>query len=197
MNFKFILSDLDGVIRHYPLERNSKIEKKYNLPEGTILKTAFEKENLNKAVCGKLSDEEWRQTIEIALAKLCDSKTAKLAMEEWNDFSGIIDQENLDFVGDKFTDVPVVVLTNGTTRLKSDLTKLGIENYFFRIFNSADVGYCKPDKKIFEHILVELKCKPNEILFVDDSLSHVESAGTLGLKTHHYKSLSNFKSAFD
>lgn len=197
MKFKYILSDLDGVIRHYPLERNSKIEKKYNLPEGIILKTAFEKENLNKVVCGKTSDEDWRQSIELNLAKISNSETAKLAMQEWNDFSGIVDHRYLDYLKTQFANIPVAVLTNGTSRLKKDLAVLEIENNFYKIFNSADVGYCKPDIKIFEHILTELKCNAEEILFIDDSLSHVESAKSLGFHAHHYKSLNEFKTAFD
>jgi HAD superfamily hydrolase (TIGR01549 family) len=159
MKFKFILSDLDGVIRHYPIERNSKIEKKYNLPEGSILKTAFEKESLNQAVCGKISDDDWRKNIEVSLAKISDAKTAMLAMQEWNDFSGMVDQDYLEYLKTKFANTPVAILTNGTTRLNKDLTKLKLDKYFYTIFNSADIGCCKPDAKIFEYILHKLKCR--------------------------------------
>lgn len=194
MKFKFILSDLDGVIRKFPPERDVSIEKKYNLPPGSIFATAFNKTNLDKAVCGLISDESWRQDIQDNLAKISDAKTAKLAMSEWSDFSGIVDFEYLNCLRSKFGDTPVIVLTNGTTRLKEDLAKLGIEKSFFKIINSADVGVCKPDKKIFEHILSETQCAAAEILFIDDSLSHIESAKELGFATYHYKSLNEFKS---
>lgn len=40
---KYVLSDLDGVIRHFPAERTQLIEKKFGLPEGAIHTAAFER----------------------------------------------------------------------------------------------------------------------------------------------------------
>ena len=197
MKFKFIISDLDGVIRHYPPERNLKIEKKYGLSEGVLLELAFQKDKLLPAICGSMSDEEWRDSIELSLGQLVGPETARLAMQEWNNFSGMIDHEYLDYMNVRFANIPVVILTNGTTRLSQDLKKLGIENHFFRIFNSADIGYCKPDQKIFKHVLQELGCQGHEVLFIDDSLSHVDSAKALGMITHHYQSLNLLKLNFE
>jgi hypothetical protein len=35
--------------------------------------------------------------------------------------------------------------------------------------------------------------KPSEILFIDDSLSHVDAAAELGIITHHYRNLETFQ----
>ncbi len=85
------------------------------------------------------------------------------------------------------------MLSNGTSRLNSDLIKLEIENRFFKIFNSAEIGICKPDKQIYEYAIKNLGCLPSEVLFVDDSLSHIEAASAVGLRTYHYKSLQPFQ----
>jgi len=193
MKIKYLLSDLDGVIRKFPSERDEVIEKKYKLPFGTLFKTAFNKSNLDKVVCGLITDEVWRLEIEKSLAQICGETTAKMAIEEWSSFSGIVDQDYLNFLDQYFPKVPVVILTNGTTRLLSDLIKLGINSRFFKIFNSAEIGFAKPDRNIFEHILQDLSCEPSEILFVDDSLSHIKAAQDLCMRVHHYKSLSEFK----
>ncbi len=66
---KYLLLDLDGVIRHYPIQRNLQIEQKYNLKESTLLSAAFEKQLLSKAVCGLISDEEWRAEIINSISK--------------------------------------------------------------------------------------------------------------------------------
>lgn len=193
MKIKYILSDFDGVIRKFPSERDEAIERKYGLPPGTLFKTAFYKANLDKAVCGNITDEQWRSGIEKSLALLSNETTAKLAIEEWSNFSGVVDNDYLNYLESQFPKVPIVVLTNGTTRLQSDLAKLGIADHFLKIFNSADIGFCKPDKGIFEYVLKNFVCEPSEILFVDDSLSHVKAAQDLGIQAYHYKSLDEFK----
>lgn len=193
MNIKFLLSDLDGVIRMYPPERAASIEQKHGLQAGAIFSNAFEKTLLSQAVCGHITDEVWRSEIAKSLAKVCGGRVASDAIREWSDFSGIVDQRYLDHVESKFSGIPMAVLTNGTSRLKSDLTTLGLQNRFFKIFNSAEIGLCKPDKKIYQHVVSHLGCEPSEILFVDDSLSHVQAASELGMITHHYKSLEDFQ----
>ncbi len=49
MKIKFLLSDLDGVIRMYPPERAAFIEQKYGFQAGAIFSNAFEKALLTKA----------------------------------------------------------------------------------------------------------------------------------------------------
>lgn len=67
-SFKYLLSDLDGIIRHYPSERDREIERKLNLPPKAISSAAFERPLLSKAICGVMSDEELHQSI---LANWC------------------------------------------------------------------------------------------------------------------------------
>lgn len=56
---------------------------------------------------------------------------------------------------------------------------------------SADIGLKKPDPRFFQHILNDLQAKhpgitPQEILFVDDTAEHVQSAKSLGFDARHY-----------
>lgn len=87
----------------------------------------------------------------------------------------------------------IILLTNGTSRLMHDLSNLEIENRFFKIFDSAEVGICKPDTKIFHHVVTRLGCNPSKILFVDDSISNLETARDFGLVTHYNRPYENFK----
>ncbi|MBK7961484.1 MAG: HAD-IA family hydrolase [Bdellovibrionales bacterium] len=96
-----------------------------------------------------------------SLSKSVARKSLRPPFAEWSDFSGIVDQRYLLHVESKFAGIPVAILTNGTSRLKRDLTRLGIENRFFKIFNSADIGICKPDIKIYQHVLKDLGCEPS------------------------------------
>lgn len=189
MKIKYILSDLDGVIRKYPQSRDQHIESKFGLTHGTIYSAAFKNPLLEEAVCGRVKDEAWRSDIKNRIALAYSEAIAHQAVQEWTDFPGLLDNEYLVHIERHFPGIPVAVLTNGTTRLMSDLSALGIQNRFFKIFNSAEIGVCKPNPEIYHHALSELKCQPSDVLFVDDSLSHVQAAHELGFHTHHYTSL--------
>jgi HAD superfamily hydrolase (TIGR01549 family) len=45
-----------------------------------------------------------------------------------------------------------------------------IENYFEKIFTSEEIGFEKPNPRIFEIALKEMRCKPKEVLHVGDSV---------------------------
>ena len=188
-SIRFILSDLDGVIRHFPAERDESIERKFNLPPGTLAAAAFEKGILLPAVTGLNSDEAWRDAIVRSLQKRFSHDIARVAVQEWSAFPGEVDWHYLQWLRLEFVEIPICILTNGTSRLLRDLDYLGLQGEFFRIFNSSEIGYCKPDARIYQHVIKELDCQPDEILYIDDSLSHVQAAQGLRMRALHYRSL--------
>jgi putative hydrolase of the HAD superfamily len=62
---------------------------------------------------------------------------------------------------------------------------------FFRLFHgiviSGEINLMKPDKAIFEHLIARFAIDPAKSIFIDDSCANVESAASLGFKTHHFK----------
>ncbi len=64
----------------------------------------------------------------------------------------------------------------------------GVQNlsvFFEREYYSHLIHMRKPDAEVFELILNENKLKPEETLFIDDSIQHVEGAKQLGIKAYH------------
>ncbi|MBL7111018.1 MAG: HAD family phosphatase [Bacteroidales bacterium] len=64
----------------------------------------------------------------------------------------------------------------------------GIKNLteiFEKVYYSHDLHMRKPDAEIFEFVLNDSKLIPEETLFVDDTLVHIETASSLGIKTYH------------
>lgn len=59
----------------------------------------------------------------------------------------------------------------------------GIGDVLDRVFYSQDVGLRKPNQDIFEHVLRELNWRPEETLFVEDSIQHIRTAEALGIRT--------------
>ncbi len=58
----------------------------------------------------------------------------------------------------------------------------GIYDLFPIVILSHEVGYRKPDAKIYEITLNKLGVKPKEVIFVDDSEENVTAAEKLGMK---------------
>jgi len=75
------------------------------------------------------------------------------------------------------------VINNGN----SIALKFWKEKFDFSIFdifiNSAEEGVKKPDPKIFLLAYKRLRVKPEECLFMDDSLENIEGAQKLGIET--------------
>ncbi len=195
-NLKYILTDLDGVIRHYPRDRDLELHKKYLLPQDAITEAAFEKHLLKQVVCGHMTDEQWRLEITKKMTDICSQQVAEKAVIEWSDFPGLVDGRYLNYLEQRFFKVPIALLTNATSRLGRDLNLLGLTNHFSYVFNSSDMGLCKPDPEIFNQVIRSLRCEPSEILFVDDSSSNIQSAEKAGFNVHQYRTFEEFQIKF-
>ncbi len=51
---------------------------------------------------------------------------------------------------------------------------------------SGHVGAAKPDLRIFEILFERVGRRPQELLFVDDSLKNIEAARALGMPAIHF-----------
>lgn len=68
----------------------------------------------------------------------------------------------------------------------------GLFSHFDRIFNSYRIHKSKRDATIFIDVCDALGITPNEALFVDDNIHHIERARTQGLFTIHFTSVEEF-----
>ena len=68
---------------------------------------------------------------------------------------------------------------------------------FRKVYLSYELKMRKPNKEIFEYVLLENNLLPQETLFIDDSLQHVEGAKTTGIRTLWLKPGWNIEMFFD
>ncbi len=63
------------------------------------------------------------------------------------------------------------------------------QDYFYdgfdKVFFSHEIGLRKPNADVFHYVQTHIKLQPNQILFVDDSLQHVQGAQRCGWQVHH------------
>ena len=101
-------------------------------------------------------------------------------LDNWYTF----DSEFLD-VGEKLKeDYNLGMLSNDLKEWSNFLrSKYEINRYFKVVVISGEVGYRKPDKKIYEILLEKTDANPEEIIFVDDKLENLNSASEMGIHT--------------
>ena len=181
-----ILTDLDGVIRIWPPETGRKAEGAAGLPEGAIGRAAFSDDLLPLVVTGRISDDEWRRRAAGRLSQDFPEANVEHAVALWSMSPGEVDSEVLGLLQACRKRAQLVLVTNATSRLLSDLRRLGIIEDFDDIINSSDVGSAKPEPGIYVAALDTAGVAPGQALFVDDNAEHVAAAARLGIAGHIY-----------
>jgi len=95
--------------------------------------------------------------------------------------------------------VPVYLATNQEKYRADYLRRVMFPGTFDGIFVSCELGLAKPDPHYFELILEQLQQSdpdllPNDLMFFDDSPSHVEGAIAAGLRAEVYTGHDQIKS---
>ena len=100
-----------------------------------------------------------------------------------NNLYEVKDKELLPKLRKKYPDIKIVIATNHLSRIRNYIGEaLGVQN-LDKIFISADIHKIKPNNDFYEEIINKMRCKPNEILFLDDNQENVDGAKACGLNT--------------
>lgn len=64
---------------------------------------------------------------------------------------------------------------------------------FWQLFTgaviSSRVGYCKPERAIYQHLISTHRLDPRETIFIDDVEANVAAAAVFGITTIHFQSV--------
>lgn len=174
-----IIFDLGGVVILKGDFDFEKFDKKFSLPPGKtreIMSLCLEKLNLGK----ELDLEEF---LENKFSPIFNIKRFEEVVSDL-DQKEELNKELMEWIKTKRKDYRVSILTNNTLKLEGLLkTKFGIYDDFDFVFNSAEIGFRKPDPRIFRYALKKINAAPKECLFVDDTAVHVEQAKKMGFHT--------------
>lgn len=186
--FEPLVLDLDGVLRVWDPAIIADAERDNGLPQGSLVTAAFgDPQHLHDAITGAVTDEQWREQISARLEGL-HGPGARSAVAQWSIPAGQVDEQVLNIVRRERKRRTIALFSNATTRLESDLARLGLANEVDVVFNSSVMGMAKPSHEAFSTVLTELGAAPGECLFVDDTLINTQSAGRAGYKVHHFTS---------
>lgn len=182
-----VIVDLDGVIRHWDKDALPAADRALGLPTGTIGKTAFEPKRLARAMRGDLTADEWYAEIGDTVAGAHDVKAAAVAEA----FAGIgwrIDESVLDLLDQvRAGGVPVVLLSNASTRLNDDLEVSDITERFDTVVGSAEVGAIKPERAAFAAAVASAGVPADRCVLIDDTSENISGARAAGLRTFAFE----------
>ena len=175
-----VLFDLDGVVRHFDPEHVADIERRHGILPGAIERFAFDQPLIEHVTTGKITRREW-------VARIARHLRNPDAAAEWDSQPYRADPAMLELADElRALGIATAILTNGTDTIPAEAARLGLPARFDQIFNSATIGYIKPDRRAFAHVLGELRLPATDVLFTDDSPTKLAGADALGLSTHHF-----------
>ncbi|MFF5702911.1 HAD-IA family hydrolase [Streptomyces sp. NPDC012794] len=196
--FDALLCDLDNVIRFYDPTRLAELERLAGLPEGTTAAVAFSPELDGPLLLGRITRDEWRESIADALAR-----SGRIPDEGARELAGAMVRSPFTadaavvsvLRGARAGGLPLVLVTNASLDLEEDLAVMGIADLADHVVSSAVEGVAKPDREIYAIAAARAGVAPGRCLFVDDRPENVEAAVAFGMTGVHYRGPADLRAA--
>lgn len=186
---RVVLFDLDGVVRHFDPRDVVDIEKRHGLAPGSIPTAAFASPLIEQVTTGRITRAEWVGEVGRLLG---DAGAAA----EWGRLPSHVDPD-VTALSDELRalGITTAILTNGTNTIPAEVVELGLDAHFDRVFNSAEIGFAKPDVRAFSHAVDALTVDPAEVFFTDDSAGKLDGARELGMPVYLFDGVDGLRAA--
>ena len=98
-----------------------------------------------------------------------------------------LDTQNLnpgfpEFIRSVYGRYRLALLSNDVSRWSRYLRdKFDLDRYFDSVYVSGDLGFCKPDPRMFRMTMEKLGVQPGDCLYVDDRQGNLRAAAALGI----------------
>jgi putative hydrolase of the HAD superfamily len=137
--------------------------------------------NDEQILIGRTTDDQWWTVIADRLG-IDRETTAEIRLdlgrrETW-------DQPLLTCLRDIHDRARIALVSNAWPGTRPRLAEAGVLEIADAVLLSYELGYAKPDPRIYEAALRQVGADPAEALFIDDAPGHVAVARSLGLAGH-------------
>ena len=192
-SIKVIFFDIGGVLLHiHPEKMIKKISSITDIPFD-IVKNSFPEEAHDAYERGQMPDYDWYQSCKNSLPV----KNGLTENEFWVAWSMLLGNETevVDILIKLKKSYKIWLLSNTNSRhIKNDVQG----NYVFPnlvdgAIYSYDVGYRKPEKKIYQLACEHAKADPESCVLIDDLKDNITGANQVGLHGVHYKNTLELK----
>lgn len=184
---KAVITDFDGVIRHWTQQKTHAVEAQCKLDKGTLQAICFQPELLKPAIVGECTKEEWFRRAHACLQERFGLGIADHYIKAWQNELYHIDHALIAEYQQLFPKAHLALATNATTGFPQELADAGLTHQFDSVFNSSAMGVAKPARHYFHAVLMSLGVAASEVIFIDDSERNVATAREMGIMSVHYK----------
>jgi putative hydrolase of the HAD superfamily len=177
-----LVLDMDGVVRHWDRDHFAESAAKLGMSADELAAIAFEEELLGAAMIGSITAEVWSEEIGRRAAERHGSPadvaaSAFLGLGWWLDDAVVSLIQAVRRHGTK-----VVLFSNASTQLETDLASCGLDAEVDAVVSSARIGLAKPDPAAFVEAARVAAVDAARCLFVDDRSDNVEGAKQAGMR---------------
>ncbi|KPK87548.1 MAG: hypothetical protein AMS27_02310 [Bacteroides sp. SM23_62_1] len=189
-NIKNIILDLGRVILEIHLEKTIIAFKEFGIPQIDDLDIVFARYPFfYHFEIGTIRPEQFISEIRKASG---NNIPDHVIADAWNAMIGGFIDGSIDTIMKLKLKYRVFLLSNTNAmheivynnHLKKDHGIANLSELFEKVYYSHTLHMSKPDIKIFEYVLKDSNLVPEETLFVDDLLIHIENAAKLGIQTY-------------
>jgi glucose-1-phosphatase len=188
---KNIIFDLGGVIinldTHKTYEQFSKLS---GIKVEEFISKASESPFFDQYEKGLLSDQEFREHLRLLLKSEASDSEIDNA---WNAMLLDIPLKRIQLLQQLRANYRLFLLSNTNNIHLQCFTKIfqhttglpSLDNCFDKAYYSHLMKMRKPDDEIYRQVLIENQLMANQTLFLDDNLSNLQGAKSVGIHTFH------------
>lgn len=180
-----IFFDFGGVIlrTEYQSPRQHLAER-LNMEYDDLVRLVFDSETSRKASIGvQTVDAHWAAVMKKLNLPLSESQSIR---KEFFD-GDVLDRSLIQLMRDLRAKYKIGLISNAWNDLRDYIVRQKFADVFDTMIISAEVGVVKPDAKIFQIALDQLRVQAKEAMFVDDFKVNIEGCEKVGMKGFLFK----------
>jgi len=191
-NVSTIIFDLGGVILNLDYSLTTEAFKAFGSANFEALYAQAQQNHIfDQFEIGAISSQEFRAYLRSAFGQHLTDNDLDTA---WNAMLLDLPLERVELLQKLRADYRVLLYSNtNAIHLKkfqeiiedSYGTKFLLEDLFHETYYSHLISRRKPHAESFQYILEINHLTPEEVVFIDDSIQHVEGAASIGIRAHH------------
>jgi putative hydrolase of the HAD superfamily len=180
MTIKAIYFDLGGVIlRTGDTSSRAALAARFGMTYAEIDKFVFECDTARLASTGKISEEKHWLDVTRRLRQP-ESEMPRIRSEFFRGDG--VDYEIIKLLRSLRKTHKTGLISNAWDDLRRWITSQGFDDAFEHMTISAEVGWAKPDVRIYQFALDQLAVRPGEAIFVDDVPVNIAACQALGMR---------------
>lgn len=187
---KNIIFDLGAVLLDIDYDKTANAFRRLGYDNFEAMYSKFNGNNLfNDFETGHISTTEF-------LKYLIEARNGNITEEDirnaWNTMLISFRKDSISFLEKLEENLRIYMLSNTNAIHQAKFEKMFLDQigtrplreYFTQAYYSNEIGFRKPDSKIFEFVISDAGIKPEETLFIDDIAANTQAAEKLGFNTH-------------